>query len=91
MKVQFLGTGAAEGVPAEFCDCAVCREARLRGGKEFHSRSQLLIDGELSVDFPPDAYYHSLRFGVRLAEIRYLLVIKSILAKVRLLTRLNKL
>ncbi len=77
MKLQFLGTGAAEGVPAEFCDCEVCREVRLRGEKEFHTRSQLLIDGELSVDFPPDAYYHSLRFGVRLAEIRYLLVTHS--------------
>ena len=56
MKILYLGTGAAEGVPAVFCNCDTCREARRRGEKEFHSRSQVLIDGELSVDFPPDAY-----------------------------------
>lgn len=77
MKILYLGTGAAEGVPAVFCNCDTCREARRRGEKEFHSRSQVLIDGELSVDFPPDAYYHSLRFGADLSAVRYLLVTHS--------------
>jgi len=77
MKLQFLGTGAAEGVPAVFCNCDTCREARSRGETEFHTRSQLLIDGELCVDFPPDAYFHSLRFGVDLSMIKYLLVTHS--------------
>ena len=45
MKILYLGTGAAEGVPAVFCNCDTCREARRRGEKEFHSRSQVLIDG----------------------------------------------
>lgn len=77
MKILYLGTGAAEGVPAVFCNCDTCREARRRGEKEFHSRSQVLIDGELSVDFPPDSYYHSLRFGADLSAVRYLLVTHS--------------
>lgn len=77
MKFQYLGTGAAEGVPAVFCRCPVCREIRRRGESEFHSRSQLLIDDEVCVDFPPDAYYHSLRFGAELAAVRYLLVTHS--------------
>ncbi len=77
MKLQFLGTGAAEGVPAVFCDCSTCREARLRGEKEFHTRSQLLIDDELSIDFPPDSYYHSLRFGVELNSLKYILITHS--------------
>lgn len=77
MKLQYLGTGAAEGVPAVFCNCGTCREVRRRGEGEFHTRSQLLIDGELCIDFPPDAYYHSLRFGVDLSAIRYLLVTHS--------------
>ena len=77
MKFQYLGTGAAEGVPAVFCHCPACREIRRRGESEFHSRSQLLIDGEVCVDFPPDAYYHSLRFGADLAAVRYLLVTHS--------------
>ncbi len=77
MKLIYLGTGAAEGVPAVYCSCPTCQEIRRRGEKEYHTRSQLLIDGELGIDFPPDAYYHSLRFGVALEEIAYLLVTHS--------------
>ena len=30
MKIQYLGTGAAEGVPALFCNCAYCKGLRTR-------------------------------------------------------------
>jgi phosphoribosyl 1,2-cyclic phosphate phosphodiesterase len=43
MKVQLLGTGAAEGIPAIFCDCPVCRAARERGGKELRTRTSAQI------------------------------------------------
>lgn len=61
MKIRYLGTGAAEGVPAVYCQCETCQEARKRGGEEIHSRMQVLIDDNLGIDFPPDAYYHSLQ------------------------------
>ncbi len=77
MKLQFLGTGAAEGAPAIFCQCPTCMELRKRGEKEFHSRSQYLIDGCLGIEFPPDAYYHALRFGVDLSRMRHLLITHS--------------
>lgn len=77
MKVQFLGTGAAEGVPAVFCNCEVCRKARALGGREIRTRTQVVIDGVLSIDFPPDAYYHSLKWGVDLSAIENLLVTHS--------------
>lgn len=77
MKLEFLGTGAAEGVPAMYCQCETCKEIRRRGEKEFHTRSQYLIDGTLGIDFSPDAYYHSLRFGVDLAKIEHLLITHS--------------
>ncbi len=73
MKVTYLGTGAAEGIPALFCNCEYCREVRKRGGKEIRSRAQMLYD-ELSVDFPPDAFYHAAHLGADLSAIRYLLV-----------------
>ena len=38
MKLQFLGTGAAEGIPAVFCECEACEEIRRRGETEYHSR-----------------------------------------------------
>lgn len=77
MKLQFLGTGAAEGVPSVFCDCPTCQEVRKRGEKAFHTRAQVLVDDVLSVDFPPDAYYHSLKFGVNLRGIKSALITHS--------------
>ncbi len=77
MKIHFLGTGAAEGAPAIFCQCDTCQELRRRGEKEYHTRAQYLIDGQLGIDFPPDAYYHALRFGVDLTGLRFLLVTHS--------------
>ena len=77
MKISFLGTAAAEGVPAEFCDCENCINIRALGEKEYRTRSQVAIDGELLIDFPPESYSHSLRFGVMLSRIKYLLVTHS--------------
>jgi phosphoribosyl 1,2-cyclic phosphate phosphodiesterase len=77
MKIQYLGTGAAEGVPAEFCNCETCKTARRLGGREIHTRSQIVIDGILGIDFPPDAYYHSIQYGVDLSALQNLLVTHS--------------
>lgn len=81
MKVQYLGTGAAEGVPAVFCNCEYCRglRERIAGGStaERRTRSQVVLDGELSIDFPPDAYAHAVERGVDLSKIAYLLVTHS--------------
>ena len=77
MEILFLGTGAAEGVPAMYCDCETCKEIRRRGEGEYHTRAQLIIDERVGIDFPPDAYYRSLRYGVELAKIEHLLITHS--------------
>ncbi len=77
MRVKYLGTGAAEGVPAMFCKCPICENIRRLGESEQRTRSQVLIDGILSVDFPPEAYYHSLKNGYSCGDIKYLLVTHS--------------
>ncbi|MBQ8357957.1 MAG: hypothetical protein IJX39_09160 [Clostridia bacterium] len=74
MKLQYWGTAAAEGVPAIFCRCEVCQEARKRGGRNLRGRPNALIDGVLKIDFNPDTYQQSIRYGVDLTELRYLLV-----------------
>ncbi len=74
MKIQYLGTAAAEGIPAIFCKCERCTQARKRGGKNIRTRSQALIDGKLLVDFPADTYYHSLLYGFDLSDIRHILI-----------------
>lgn len=77
MKLHYLGTGAAEGIPALFCHCEYCCSVRERGGKEVRSRSQILIDGDLSIDFPPDAFYHAFKEDVDFSAMKYLLVTHS--------------
>lgn len=77
MKIQFLGTAAAEGVPSVFCDCANCKLIRSLGPTEYRTRAQVMIDDCLSVDFPPDAFYHSLRFGLNYSNLRYILATHS--------------
>lgn len=77
MKLLYLGTAAAEAMPAVFCNCAVCKRARLEKGKNIRARSQMLIDEELLVDFGPDTYLNAVRFGVDLSAVKYLLITHS--------------
>ena len=63
MTISFLGTGAAEGIPAPFCRCAACENARKVGGKEVRMRMGVLIDSTLLIDFSPDAFVEAMRFG----------------------------
>lgn len=77
MEVRFLGTIAAEGGPALFCNCAYCKEAARRGGKNIRTRSQILINDDLLVDFPADTYFHKIQQGLDLSKVRYLLITHS--------------
>lgn len=74
MEFQYLGTSASEGVPAVFCECDMCNEARRRGGRDLRTRSCAVIDGKVMLDFGPEAYAQSVRFDVHLSKIRHLLV-----------------
>ncbi len=74
IKLHFLGTAAAEGFPGLFCRCQTCSDARKRGGKDIRTRSSVLIDDVLKIDWPPDTYLHVLREQLDLAAVRDLLV-----------------
>ena len=75
MRIRYLGTAAAEGFPAVFCNCAACKMARELG--ELRTRSQVLIDETLLVDLPPETYYHTVRVGIDLSAVSHLLVTHS--------------
>jgi len=77
MYITYQGTAAAEGVPAVFCDCEHCRFARAAGGKEIRMRSGALIDGKLKIDFGPDAYAQSLRYGQNYVAVEHVLITHS--------------
>lgn len=77
MKITFLGTAAAEGFPAVFCNCIYCQKARKLGGKNIRTRSQALINDDLLIDLPADTYHHFLQNGIEGDKIEYLLVTHS--------------
>ena len=77
MKLQYLGTAAAEGIPAVFCECETCRKSRMSGGKNIRTRSQALIDDSILIDFPQDTYMHYLKFDIPLSKIKTCLITHS--------------
>lgn len=74
MKIAYLGTSAAEGIPALFCHCDVCKYARKHKGKNIRTRSQVLIDDIILIDFGTDTYMHSLQYDISLADIYHCLI-----------------
>lgn len=77
MKFRYLGTAAAEGWPAVFCNCDHCHRAKKAGGRNIRTRSQALINDDLLIDFPSDSYHHALHCGLDFSACRYLLVTHS--------------
>lgn len=74
MKLKYLGTAAAEAIPALFCECEVCRKSRAKGGRHFRTRSQALLDGTVLLDFPCDTAVHMMQNGLSLLNIPYCLI-----------------
>lgn len=74
MRLKFLGTAAAEGVPAVFCNCPTCRRVKKEGGKDVRTRSQILIDGDTLFDFPMDTYMHALTYKLDLSAVKRVLI-----------------
>lgn len=72
MKLQLLGTAAAEGWPAPFCVCEACEQARHRGGANIRTRSGALLDDDFKIDFCADTIAQMQRTGRNLAHIKTL-------------------
>jgi len=69
MKLRFLGTAAAEGVPSLFCRCETCKNARDRGGREIRTRSQAILNDRLLIDLPSDTFSHCVNYGIDLSRL----------------------
>ncbi len=57
MRIRFLGTGAAEGIPSFGCTCQRCQVARKEGGHNVRQRAALLIEAaghRILLDTPPE-------------------------------------
>lgn len=67
-----LGTGAADGWPNAFCDCASC--VTLRGRGEVRAQTAALLDDVLLLDCGPDVPAAASRAGRSLAGVRHVLL-----------------
>ena len=77
MKITVLGSAAAEGIPAVFCNCENCKRAAAKGGKDIRTRAQVLVNDDLMIDWPADTYMHKLQNNLDLSKIETLLVTHS--------------
>ncbi len=77
MRIQILGTAAAEAWPAVFCNCDTCNRARAAGGKNYRSRTSIQIDDICKIDLPPDTYHHMVRESLDLSALAHLFVTHS--------------
>lgn len=74
MVMQFLGTGAGEGIPTPFCRCKVCENARSIGGTEVRMRSCFRVSEELMIDMGSDIFAECIRNNTDLYDLKYLLI-----------------
>ena len=74
MELKYLGTAAAEGFPALFCECDTCKRALAQGGKNIRTRSQAIIDDKLVIDFPADTYFHMISNGIDFGKIEHCII-----------------
>lgn len=77
MKLKYLGTAAAEGIPAIFCECEVCKKSRAAGGRNIRTRSQAIVDTDLLIDFPADTYMHALLNNLELSKVKSCIITHS--------------
>lgn len=74
MKFTYLGTAAAEGWPAVFCNCDFCNKARKAGGKDIRTRSQAMLGDDVLIDFPGDTYHHAVANSLNLSAVKYVFI-----------------
>ena len=77
MKLKYLGTAAAEGIPGMFCNCRVCQNALAVRGREIKTRSQAIVDDRLLIDFCPDTYMHVINYGLDLRWVHHCIITHS--------------
>ncbi|MCT4686698.1 MBL fold metallo-hydrolase [Vallitalea sp.] len=70
MKVTFLGTGNAIGIPSPFCRCKVCEYARTHKDKNVRTRSSIIINDDLIIDIGPDIFHQCIRNNINLTGLK---------------------
>ena len=73
-ELLICGSGASEAVPALFCTCKLCSQARKNGGKDIRSRTAYQLGDQIQIDFGPDIFYQRERLGLHYENMRHLFI-----------------
>ncbi len=71
---MFLGTAAAEGIPAMYCRCKYCNRVREIGGKDLRTRSAFRIGEHYQIDINLDTNWQMHRYGIDMYDIEHILI-----------------
>ena len=76
-KITILGSAAAEGIPALFCNCRVCNDAWKNGGKDMRMRTAYKLNDHVRIDFGPDSMVQEYKFQLRSEHLKHLFITHS--------------
>lgn len=76
-KITILGSAAAEGIPALFCNCRVCNDAWKNGGKDMRMRTAYKLNDHVRIDFGPDSMVQEYKFQLRSENLKHLFITHS--------------
>lgn len=74
MKLLVCGSGASEGIPALFCDCRICNNARMWQGREIRTRTAYQLGENLRFDFGPDLLAQQFKYDLHLDKLEHLFI-----------------
>ena len=77
MKITFLGTGAAEGIPAVYSRTEFAQRVRREGGPDLRTRSSIRIGDHHQIDFSPDNFWQMHRCDLDMYDVEHLLITHS--------------
>ena len=73
-ELLICGSAASEGIPALFCTCEICQQARRNGGKDIRSRTAYQLGDGIRIDFGPDIFDQREKFQLRFELLRHLFI-----------------
>ena len=76
-KITILGSAAAEGIPAMFCNCRVCTEAWKNGGRDLRMRAAYKLNDRVRIDFGPDSLVQEHKYQLHSENLKHLFISHS--------------
>ena len=72
--VKILGSAAAEGIPAMFCSCELCKKAWKNGGKDIRKRAAYKLSDHVRIDFGPDTLQQEYQYELHSENLKHLFI-----------------